>query len=218
MRPTIHSKFRRPGVISRFHRLYYEQPDLTWGNTHWLGVGVLKCPLDLWVYQEILHETRPDVVVETGSWNGGSALYLASIMDVIGGGVVLTIDIDDRPRPQHPRVTYRLGSSTAPETISWVGERVRGRRTMVILDSDHAQQHVAAELAAYAAIVSPGCYLIVEDTNVNGNPVDRGHAPGPAEAVRDFLATDDRFAIDTSREKFLLTFNPGGYLLRVQDD
>jgi cephalosporin hydroxylase len=214
---TIHSRLRRRGVVSRFHRLYYEQPDLTWGNTHWLGVGVLKCPLDLWVYQEILHETRPEVVVETGSWNGGSALYLASIMDVLGVGEVLTIDVDDRPRPQHPRVTYRLGSSTAPETIAWVTGTIGDRRTMVILDSDHAQPHVAAELAAYASLVTPGCYLIVEDTNVNGHPVDRGHAPGPAEAVQVFLEQDSRFVVDASREKFLLTFNPGGYLLRSQD-
>jgi cephalosporin hydroxylase len=137
---------------------------------------------------------------------------------VLDVGEVLTIDIDDRPRPEHPRVTYRLGSSTDPDTVAWVYERVRGRRAMVILDSDHRQAHVAAEIAAYASLVTPGCYLIVEDTNLNGNPVALEQGPGPAEAVHDFLAKDDRFVADTNRERLLLTFNPGGYLLRVQGD
>jgi cephalosporin hydroxylase len=204
----------RARTIKRFHRLYYMESQRTWSNTHWLGTGVLKCPLDLWMYQEILHDTRPEVVVETGTFNGGSAVYLAAVMDILGVGEVLTIDVDERPRPLHPRVTYRAGSSTDRDTVAWVNEKVADRRAMVILDSDHSQQHVAAELDAYAPIVTPGCYLIVEDTNINGHPVHRGSGPGPAEALKDFLQDNDLFVVDQNRERLMLTFNPGGYLLR----
>jgi cephalosporin hydroxylase len=83
-----------------------------------------------------------------------------------------------------------------------------------VLDSDHACEHVLAELEAYGPLVTPGCYLIVEDTNVNGHPVLAEHGPGPAEAVETFLATGAIFDVDRDRERLLLTFNPGGYLRR----
>src|SRR4029079_1411857 len=100
--------------IDQFHALYYASRGQTWGNTFWLGHRVLKCPLDLWIYQEILHELRPDLIVETGTYLGGSALFLASICDLLGHGEILTIDLDWREgRPQHPRITYLTGPSTS---------------------------------------------------------------------------------------------------------
>ncbi len=87
---------------------------------------------------------------------------------------------------------------------------------MVILDSDHAQPHVSAELVAYRDIVSVGCYLIVEDTNVNGHPVHPEHGPGPMEALDGFLATNDDFVVDADRERFMMTLNPRGFLKRVR--
>ena len=86
---------------------------------------------------------------------------------------------------------------------------------MVILDSDHSRDHVLAELRAYAPMVTTAQYLIVEDTNVNGNPVLPEFGPGPMEALDAFLAENDDFEPDDEREKFLLTFNPRGYLRRV---
>ena len=64
------------------------------------------------------------------------------------------------------------------------------------------------ELRAYSPLVSPGSYLIVEDTNVNGHPALPEHGPGPMEAVEEFLE------VDVAREKFFLTFNPRGFLRR----
>src|SRR5262245_30996750 len=101
-------------VVAEFNKLYYDgyRQGGTWYATAWLGVTVWKCPLDLWVYQEIVHEIRPDLIVETGTAFGGSALYLASICDLIGHGHVVTIDIQETPnRPRHERITYLLGSS-----------------------------------------------------------------------------------------------------------
>jgi cephalosporin hydroxylase len=100
--------------------------------------------------------------------------------------------------------------------VAEVARRVGTGRTMVLLDSDHRMAHVLAELRAYADLVSPGSYLIVQDTNVNGHPVLPGFGPGPMEAVREFLAADDRFEIDRDQERLLFTMHPGGYLKRVR--
>lgn len=207
----------RGRVVRRFHRLYYMTSRRTWRNTFFLGVPVAKCPLDLWVYQEIVTEVRPDLIVETGTAHGGSALYMAALCDLVGRGRVVSVDIVARENlPRHPRVSYLVGSSIEPETFDRVKGQVRpGESVLVVLDSDHTREHVLAELRLYGDLVTPGSYLIVEDTNVHGRPVFRSHGPGPAEAVADFLARDRRFRADESREKFYLTFNPGGYLKRL---
>jgi cephalosporin hydroxylase len=116
--------------------------------------------------------------------------------------------------PQHPRITYRAGrSSTDPELVAELTEWTHGRRTLVVLDSDHSQRHVEAELEAYAPLVPVGCYMVAEDSNIG--QIRKDLMPGPREAVEAFLARRDDFEIDREREKFLLTFNPDGYLRRV---
>ncbi len=204
-------------VVARFHRLYYDNYPRTWENTYFLGVPTLKCPLDLWVYQEMLWELRPDLIVECGTASGGSALYLATLLDLVGTGRVVTVDIEERPgRPSHDRVEYVAGSSTDPAVTELVASRARGAgRVMVILDSDHSCAHVEQELDLYSPLVTVGSYLVVEDTNVNGHPVSPGFGPGPWEAVSAFLDRTDDFVVDESREKFFLTFNPRGFLRRV---
>lgn len=201
-----------PGVTEAFHRLYYDTA--VWKDTYWLGVRAQKCPLDLWIYQEILHEQRPDLIIETGTAHGGSALYLASVCDLLGRGEIVTVDIHPVDgRPQHDRITYLTGSSTAEEIASELRNMASEReRVLVILDSDHARDHVLDELRLYSPLVSPGGYLIVEDTNVNGHPAMPEHGPGPMEAVEAFLAETDEFEVDATREKFFLTFNPRGFL------
>jgi cephalosporin hydroxylase len=201
-----------PGVTEAFHRLYYDTA--VWKDTYWLGVRTQKCPLDLWVYQEILHEVKPDLVIETGTAHGGSAYYLASLMDLIGRGEIVTIDIYPLAgRPEHARITYVTGSSTAHEVVQEVERLAEGHeRVLVILDSDHSRDHVLDELRIYNRFVTPGSYLIVEDTNVNGHPVLPEHGPGPMEALDDFLAETDALEVDVSREKFFMTFNPRGFL------
>jgi cephalosporin hydroxylase len=203
-------------VVNAFHNLYYDSK--VWTDTRWMGVTCLKNPLDLWIYQEIIWETRPDLIVETGTWSGGSALYLAHIMDLIGHGRIVTIDLEIAARPAHPRIRYLDGrSSTDEEVVRTVAEIAAGSNgTMVILDSDHSKAHVLAEIRAYHPLVTLGHYLIVEDTNVNGHPALSEFGEGPWEAVAEFLAGTDAFAVDRGRQKFLMTFNPSGYLRRVK--
>jgi cephalosporin hydroxylase len=206
-------------VVDGFHQLYYETGEAggTWKDTTWFGVPIWKCPLDLWVYQELIHELEPDLIVETGSAYGGSALYLAMLCEAKGHGEVLSIDIGEWPqRPCHQRLTYHTGSSTDPGLVKRIAERARPLPTvLVVLDSDHSYDHVLAELRAYSPMVTPGSYLVVEDTNINAHPVYEEFGPGPMEAVQDFLKERDDFAVDHSREKFLLTFNPHGWLRRL---
>ena len=202
-------------VTNLFHRMYYGLPQRTWKRTTWLGTPILKCPLDLWIYQELLARIRPEVILETGTNEGGSAHYLASICDLLDSGRVVTVDLAPKPnRPQHPRITYIEGSSTSSEVLSRMSEEASGT-VMVILDSDHSRGHVLDELKAYSPLVTPGSYLIVEDTNINGHPAHPRWGPGPMEAVEEFLGSHPEFRVDRDCEKFFMTFNPSGYLQRA---
>jgi cephalosporin hydroxylase len=205
-------------IINHFHGIYYESPRRTRRNTFWLGVKAQKCPLDLWIYQEIIFETRPDIIVESGTASGGSALFLASICDLLGKGEIISIDIEDEEnRPGHPRIKYLLGSSTSKEIVEKVQTLIEGKdRIMAILDSDHHKEHVLRELEIYSKFVTRESYIIVEDTNINGHPVKPKFGPGPMEAVNQFLTMNNDFIIDRSREKFYLTFNPDGYLKKLK--
>jgi cephalosporin hydroxylase len=208
-------------IVEAFHRLYYDGPEgagRVHHRTRWMGVPCLKTPLDLWIYQEILFEVRPGLVVETGTHLGGSALFLAHMLDLVGTGEIVSIDVLDAPdRPAHPRIRYVRGSSADEAVVRAVfAGRPEGEATLVILDSDHSRAHVLRELELFAPCVSKGSSLIVEDSNVNGHPVLPEHGPGPAEAIAAFLPAHPEFERDASREKFLLTYNPGGYLRRVR--
>ncbi len=207
-------------VVDQFHLLYYRSYTKTWMNTRWLGHRAYKCPLDLWVYQEIIHQLRPSLIIETGTNEGGSALFFASMCDLVGQGEVVSIDIIRSDAwPQHPRLTYMQGSSVDPVIVAQVRSRVAalpaGSVVLVCLDSNHSEPHVTAELVAYSDLVTPGSYVVVEDTNVNGRPVPSDWGPGPLEAVQKFLATHPNFHFDLACEKFMMTFNPCGFLRRT---
>ena len=205
-------------IVNRFHDLYYRRW-LTLGadtkKLSWFGYRLTKCPLDLWLYQELLVRTRPEVVIETGTQFGGSAFFIATILDQIDHGRVITIDIEREPDlPEHPRLSYLTGSSVDPQIVAQIRDAVGSKRALVILDSDHSAAHVYQEMLAYSPFVQLGDYLIVEDTNVNGHPVWPDFGPGPMEAVDKFLSETDEFEIDERCERFLMTLNPRGYLRR----
>ncbi len=205
-------------TISAFHSLYYANENQTWQDSRWMGVNVQKCPLDLFIYQEIIFETKPDLIIETGTYLGGSALFLAHLCDLLGRGEVVTIDTLERPgQPEHPRITYIRDMSTSPAVIEYLEEKSSGLESvLLILDSEHSRDNVYKELNLLSKFVTLDNYLIVEDTNVNGNPVLPDFGPGPHEAVQDFLTENDSFAVDSTKEKYYMTFNPGGYLKRIK--
>jgi cephalosporin hydroxylase len=209
-------------VVDAFPQLFYASRG-TWSRNTWLGISTQQNPNDAWVTQEILYEVKPDVVFEAGTAAGGSAILWATILEQFNPDArVVTVDIVNSSREARKlpiakrRVDFLVGSSTEPRIVAEVRRLVGGKRALVILDSDHAQHHVARELDLYADLVSVGSYLIVQDTNVNGHPVFPEHGPGPWEAVEAFLERNPQFEVDRSRERLLFTMHPRGYLKRVR--
>lgn len=203
-------------TVEEFSRLYYASR--AYSKVAWRGVQILKYPTDLWVYGELLWRVRPEIVIETGTFAGGSALFMADVLDRIGHGMVHTVDVADWSGPdgypEHPRILYWRGSSTDPKIVDRLRVEADGATVLVVLDSNHTADHVAAELEAYADLVSVGSYLIVEDTNVHA--VRDDYPPGPDDAVAKWLPEHPEFVVDRDCERLLLTANPGGYLRRIR--
>jgi len=185
-----------------------------WGEAfgRYKGIEVLKHPNDLFSIQEIIWDTQPDLLVETGTWKGGSAIYYADL-----GVEVISVDLAPaRPPPEWVGVTYLRGSSTNPRNLYLINQACQDKRVMVLLDSAHDKQNVLDELVAYAPLVSEGCYLIVEDTALGRELQDTIHddGNGPADALEEWLPDHPEFTVDLHRERFGPTMNPNGYLLK----
>jgi cephalosporin hydroxylase len=192
--------------------------NLAWQDSTWLGTPLAKAPTDLMAYQEIVSQVRPDWVIEFPSGNGGRALFLASICELLGHGQVISIDPGDDPgRPQHPRITYLRGQAADKATVEAVGALTGTEpKGLVIVGSGASRQQTVKEIGAYVKFVAVGSYLVVEDTIVNGHPVWPEFGPGPWEAVKQVMNRRDDFVPDPAPERFALTFNPGGFLKRVR--
>jgi len=203
-------------------------------NFRWMGRPVIQYPQDLIALQELMWDIRPGVVIETGVAHGGSLVFHASMLELIGGdGAVVGVDIDIRSHNRaaieaHPmarRITLVEGSSTDEATVARVRALASGRRpVMVLLDSNHTRDHVLRELELYAPLVTRGSYLVVFDTSIEDTPdgyyPDRpwGKLDNPKLAVREFLAGSTRFVVDEELEsKLLVTACPEGYLRCVED-
>jgi cephalosporin hydroxylase len=206
-------------VVAAYHRVIYPQR-FTWKTTSFEGYPVLKFATDLWTYQEWIYQLKPQLIIETGTAFGGSALYFARMIDRLNdGGLVVTIDVEEKPnRPRHPRVKYWQGSSTDAEIVRelhLLKERMDNPRTMVVLDSRHDAEHVGQELALYAGLVSPGQLLVVEDTNISYADLVERPVVGPAHALSEWLPLHTEFQVEPLCERWLLTCAPGGWLRRV---
>jgi cephalosporin hydroxylase len=189
-----------------------------WRRTQWLGRTVANAPADLVTYQEIIHEVRPDWIIETGTANGGRAAFLASVCDLEDLGHIVSLErrlADDLP--VHPRITYLTGMAHEADVVDQVRAIVGpAPRALVILGTRGGAMRMHREFDAYAPFVPVGSYLIVEHTVLNGYPVEGSFGPGPHEAVRRILTLNGDFVADNERERHGVTFNPSGYLRRVR--
>jgi cephalosporin hydroxylase len=181
------------------------------------GIPTLKNPLDFWMYQQILWENRPDVVIEIGNYCGGSTLSLAHACDAIGKGRIIGVDTDhDRVPPEvraHPRITLFTGD--ASEMLPTVEDSLQSyEQVMVIEDSAHTYENTLKVLEGYAHLVGVGQYFVVED-GICHHGLDVGPQPGPYEAVETFVTLKDNFLVDRDREGYCITWNPKGYLKKV---
>jgi cephalosporin hydroxylase len=190
---------------------------LPWTRTTWLGRRIETAPTDLLAYQEMIAGVRPDWVIETGTGDGGRALFLASVCELVGHGAVVSVDenlADDVPR--HGRLHYVRGAAHDAETVRQVRALVGDGRALVVLGSCADRATTTAAFNAYAPLVPVGSYVVVADTIVNGHPVWPEFGPGPAESVKQILNARGEFVPDPTMEKYSLTFNPGGFLKRVR--
>lgn len=206
-------------VIDHFHRLYYSvayEEGLGWQRTQWLGFPLYKMPSDCFNLVDVIWQVKPQLIIETGTAAGGSALFMASYLDAIGSGKILSIDLAgvNRSYPAHPRIAYLGGKSSVDKAVlAEVRNYVEsyGSPVMVVLDSDHSREHVLKELEAYHGFVSAGSYLIVEDVNVNNHPVLSEHGPGPYEACEEFFPKHPEFKQDLRTPSYHLLSQHGWY-------
>ena len=201
-------------------------------NFSWMGRPIIQYPQDIVAMQEILWQVQPDLMIETGIAHGGSLIFYASILELIGKGKVLGIDIDIRKHnrkaieahPMFKRISMIEGSSVSDDVIGQVAKAATGKKSiMVALDSNHTHEHVLKELQMYSGFVTKGSYIVVFDTIIEDIPDDFfhdrpwGRDNNPKTAVQKFLKTHDEFIIDKEIEhKLLITTATDGYLKRVR--
>ncbi len=207
------------------------QRKLTYELT-WMGIPIIQLPEDILMMQELIWRIRPDVIVESGVAHGGALVLYASVLDLLGKGHVVGVDIEIRKynrlaiqsHPMSRRITLIEGDAVADATVEQVRSHIRpGDTVMVTLDSNHTKAHVAAELERYAPLVTPGSYCVVFDsvmTLVSDAP-DAGDGwedDNPLEAVRDFVGGRDDFEVDPEYNRLSVTYCQSGFLRRRDAD
>ena len=200
-------------------------------NYSWMGRPIIKYPNDILILQEMIWNLKPDYIVETGIAHGGSIIFSSSMLELLGHGEVIAVDIDIRQHnreeiEKHPmakRITMIEGSSVDPTIVNSIKEKVKGKKVLVCLDSNHTHEHVLEELRMYADMVNVGSYIVCPDTFVeyfpkgycDNRPWDVGN--NPMTALIAFLKEDDRFIIDKDIDnKLMITEGFDGYLKRIK--
>ena len=202
-------------ITKRFYKIWFKSAtEAGMMTNNYLGVLTWQNPFDVWITQEIMYEVNPDIVVEAGTFRGGSAALWATFLGQINpNGRVITIDLHDKRTERaknlpivKEKVTFLHGSSSGPEIVKQVRSAIEGKRSMFILDSAHTREHVLSELRAYGDLVPVGSYIIVQDTM----------GTGASLAISDYLKETDKYVIDKSRERLMISNNVNGFLKRVK--
>jgi len=186
-------------------------------KTTYLGVKIYKNPLDAWIYQELIFAMRPDIIIEIGNAYGGSTLFLAHILDFIGQGKVIGLDLSHKSIPafikKHRRIHFIEGDAciNVGKVKNFIG---KNDKVLIIEDSAHTYENTLSVLRTYAPLVTKGSYFIVEDS-ICHHGLNVGPNPGPWNAIEAFMEGNHDFVIDRERESFVITYNPRGFLKRI---
>lgn len=197
----------------------------------WLGIPIIQLPEDILMMQELIYKVRPDVIVETGTAHGGTAIFYASMLELLGKGHVISIDIEIRKynrlaiqaHPMSKRITLVEGDSVDDDVVAQVRQRIQPHDTVLVaLDSNHTYGHVRQELEKYGPMVTPGSYLVVFDSIMEmladaPNGKAGWATDNPAAAVRDFLAQHPEFEVDPYYNRLQVTYCVGGFLKRRRE-
>jgi cephalosporin hydroxylase len=196
----------------------------------WLGRPIIQFPNDIVAIQELIWSVKPDLIIETGVAHGGSLVLSASILELIGSGRAVGIDVDIRSHNRealdnHPlrhRFDLVEGSSVDPAIVRQMAERANDLKSvMVILDSNHSADHVRQELEVFHNLITPGSYVVVHDgAQAWVSDIPRGKAEWetdhPLAAIDDFLKDHPEFEIDPKYTRTLITSSPNGFLKRLK--
>jgi len=210
---------------SKITELYFRSGK--WQQGSWMGVPCMKNPLDAWALQQVIYKVKPNVIVELGTWKGGSSLFFASLLDLIGiGGVVITVDKNKNLCEMNKdicsselasrRVRRFVGDSIDDKVLKKVKNLIKGHHTVLVdIDSDHKYNHVLKEMEMYGQLVTLGSYMIVEDGCMNGHPILPEFGAGPYEAIKEFLKRHKEFVVDKTYQD-AGSFNVNGFLKKVK--
>jgi|GEM_PF-218226 len=194
----------------------YHHSEIVMKNCTYRGIKTFKNPLDMWIYQEIVNEIKPDIIIEIGSMYGGSTLFFADLLESIGKGNVISIDIQRHYyKAKHSRIIELTGDSASQEIVKQVYSICKDKSVLIIHDGEHSKVQVLKDIKAYADLVSLNSYFIVEDTAnefMSNNPLYEG----PFEAVEEFLKNNTDFIVDNTRERYILTYSMNGFLKRIK--
>lgn len=184
----------------------------------YFGIETLKFPIDFWIYMELIYEIKPDVIIEIGNYKGGSALALAHMLDNIGKGRIIGLDINHNSVPpivkKHPKISLITGDACS--SFSCVRNMIKDVETVLIIeDSSHTYKNTLNVLKTFSPLVTRGSYFIVEDS-ICHHGLNVGPKPGPYEAIESFLKENKNFISDREKERFLVTYSPKGYLKRIR--
>ena len=204
---------------------------------NWFGVPIIQMPADIMATQEVIFDTKPDVIIETGVARGGSVIFMAAVQKLLGDGIVIGVDIDIRQHNRDSienslfsdRIKLIEGPSTDPDTLELISSYIKkDAKVMVILDSDHSRQHVLSECLLYSKFVTKGNYLVVADTLMGfyakeKAPKERSMhwfaGNEPLSAIKDFFDDNNDFIIDPELNgKLVLSSSPRGYLRKEKSD
>jgi len=187
-------------------------------NVTYRGIPMQKNPFDYLLYQMLINDVKPDLIIEIGSYNGASALYYSDLLDLIGNGIIHSIDIEDHVHQLAKQKSNIKFFTTGYQNYD-LNCAKEFNKILVIADGSHKYDDVLGALNKFAPIVSLNSYFVIEDGIINALKMQKNFNGGPLKAINKFLIESNNFIIDRKYCDFFgknATFNVDGFLKRIK--